>query len=143
MVDYGRNLTMTYITGTWGEQAQARSKTRNEYFKRYRRSKYPFNRGKYPYSSYQKERIRVKRDELISVMGGKCLKCGFLDKRALQIDHVHGGGSKERNLAGPSFYSRVLKSYLKNEDKYQLLCANCNFIKRDENHELARGGVKI
>lgn len=79
---------------------------------------------------------RKRRLDIISYLGGKCVKCGFSDWRALQIDHVNGGGSKERvatcgaNMAG--YYKRI------KEDKtgrYQLLCANCNWIKKYENNE--------
>lgn len=78
------------------------------------------------------------RNAALEAFGNKCNKCGFADKRALQIDHVSGNGNKERketiNVA--TFYRNVLKSFLDNENKYQLLCANCNWIKRYENNEL-------
>jgi len=70
------------------------------------------------------------------ILGNKCVKCGFLDERALQIDHINGGGRKERmNMVGTTFYKFVLESVLKEENRYQLLCANCNWIKRHENNE--------
>lgn len=85
-----------------------------------------------------------KRTRLAAVeaLGSKCVRCGFTDKRALQIDHIHGGGSKERKERGFSvnFHRHVLLSFLKGEGKYQLLCANCNWIKRFENNE-ARGRI--
>ena len=70
-------------------------------------------------------------------MGGKCVRCGFSDPRALQIDHINGGGSKERKERGfnGNFHRHVLKSFINKENKYQLLCANCNWIKRVENNE--------
>lgn len=76
------------------------------------------------------------RADLLFVMGGKCFRCGFNDWRALQIDHINGGGHKERSRIGPSYWNKVLKSFLDKEGVYQLLCANCNFIKRYENGEL-------
>jgi len=61
------------------------------------------------------------------------MQCGFDDFRALQIDHINGGGSSERKtLKKDSLYREVLKD---NTNKYQLLCANCNSIKRIENNE--------
>jgi hypothetical protein len=42
---------------------------------------------------------RKKRQELIMVLGGHCIKCGFSDWRALQVDHTNGGGAKERRTA--------------------------------------------
>jgi len=73
-------------------------------------------------------------------LGRVCNRCGFSDPRALQIDHVHGGGTKEgkeRSGRGAGLYRRVL---LDTTGKYQLLCANCNWIKRYENGE-HRGGA--
>ncbi len=76
------------------------------------------------------------RNNLLNLMGNICCKCGFSDKRALQIDHINGGGIKERVLYNTKDYHRVVLKSLKNkENKYQLLCANCNWIKRYENRE--------
>lgn len=81
---------------------------------------------------------RKMRKAVLEVLGNKCAKCGFSDSRALQIDHINGGGSKERKTTGTGsayFYKTVLESFIKKEQKYQLLCANCNWIKRYENKE--------
>lgn len=70
------------------------------------------------------------RAKVIEFMGGVCCKCGFDDPRALQIDHIMGNGNKDR--AKTNWYSRY-KKILNGEDKScQLLCANCNWIKRAE-----------
>lgn len=64
----------------------------------------------------------------------ECFKCGFDDVRALQIDHVNGGGSadyrKFRNNR-PKYY----RSMLGHLEDFQILCANCNTIKVIENRE--------
>lgn len=75
--------------------------------------------------------------QIFSLLGGKCKHCGFSDRRALQIDHVNGGGGQEiRTLGtGPKYYNHVLLSISMAENRYQLLCANCNWIKRFENNE--------
>lgn len=92
-------------------------------------------------NQYAKDRARRFRDAVIEILGGKCVKCGFDDKRALQIDHINGDGNIER-LEGKGFGSgyakRVLESVIKGENKYQLLCANHNWIKRCENNEVKR-----
>ncbi len=77
------------------------------------------------------------REEMFKVLGNKCVKCGFSDRRALQIDHINGGGIKERGKGSSTkhFHLKVLRSVEKKESKYQLLCANCNWIKRFENRE--------
>ena len=76
------------------------------------------------------------RHRIIELLGGKCAKCGIDDVRVLQIDHVNGSGNAERGRMCPySYYKCVLKSIEANEHKYQLLCANCNWIKRYETGE--------
>lgn len=77
--------------------------------------------------------FRIK-EEVISLLGGKCYICGYSDRRALQIDHIHGNGINERKITNYySFRRKLLK--LNAEEltrEYQLLCANCNQIKRIE-----------
>ena len=78
------------------------------------------------------------RLNLINLLGGPvCVRCGFNDIRALQIDHKNGGGVRETRKIGN--FPMTLK-YLKNpksaKEKLQILCANCNWIKRCVNNEL-------
>lgn len=86
---------------------------------------------------YQKQYEKRIRLVALETLGGKCVSCGFNDKRALQIDHIEGGGSKERKQLGFNgrFHKHVVQSFLNKENKYQLLCANCNWIKRVERKE--------
>lgn len=77
---------------------------------------------------YQELRHRV-----LEKLGGQCVECGFSDYRALQIDHINGGGDEDRRThSKKTFYENVLEDDGK---VYQLLCANCNWIKRYENKE--------
>ena len=89
---------------------------------------------------YQKTYLQKLRKSTIEALGGKCVRCGFTDRRALQIDHINGGGSKERKEKGfnMEFHKHVLQSFLKKENKYQILCANCNWIKRFEQKEVGK-----
>ncbi len=67
---------------------------------------------------------------------------GCTDRRALQFDHVGGGGSTEpRGLTRLYLIRRDLKWAKPKERNYQLLCANCNWIKRHEAGE-ARGAAQ-
>lgn len=88
-------------------------------------------------AAYRKEYPRRERAAVIEAMGGKCIKCGISDTRVLQIDHINAGGSKERKERKfkYTFNKHVLVSFINGENKYQLLCANCNWIKRAENNE--------
>lgn len=80
-----------------------------------------------------KKSTRKRRLKLIEVLGGKCVHCSFTDWRALQVDHPYGYGLQDRKRFKNSyqFFNYVLKF----PEEYQLLCANCNWIKRYENKE--------
>ena len=82
---------------------------------------------------YARKRLGEIRERVLDKYGRKCARCGFTDERALQIDHVHRNKNKDRT--GPDFYLKVLRD---KKGDYQLLCANCNWIKRHENGETAR-----
>ena len=77
-----------------------------------------------------------RRKKLMELLGGiKCARCGFDDYRALHIDHVNGGGNREKLMLGQaSFPLRFIREEIERygRDKYQVLCANCNWIKRHE-----------
>lgn len=101
-----------------------------------------------PSKSYYKKRLRVPRPpklpglprpklpsirvRAINKLGGVCIRCSFSDIRALQIDHINGDGTIERKSLSPC---KLYKLALNNPTKYQVLCANCNWIKRVENKE--------
>jgi hypothetical protein len=79
-----------------------------------------------------------KKIQIHNLLGSCCVKCGFNDIRALQIDHIYSGGYVERkqyNANPRKYYANILISIQNKENKYQLLCANCNWIKRYENNE--------
>ena len=112
------------------------------------RTEYPTKKyyAKY-YRMHKKERhkatrdyVRRKRLEAIQLLGEKCsnpfclIPGGCKDFRCLQIDHIHGHGNHD-NRKSSVYYNRVIESVKKGERKYQLLCANCNWIKRFENKE--------
>lgn len=81
--------------------------------------------------------IEFIRLQIMDILGGReCIKCGFSDKRALQFDHINGGGIKElRQMSPPKMYLYYLNNPNIAKKKLQLLCANCNWIKRHENKE--------
>ena len=60
----------------------------------------------------------------------QCFLCGFSDIRALQIDHVNGGGTKERRTTNNMTYLKnILASVESGQKDYVVLCANCHQIK--------------
>lgn len=59
--------------------------------------------------------------------------------RALQLDHKNGGGRKEMIAIGvQQMYRQYLLKPELAKEKLQVLCANCNSIKRFENKESRR-----
>lgn len=72
------------------------------------------------------------------MLGHKCAVCGFEDARALQIDHINGDGYIDRGNRGYNY--AFFKEILADPNaklKYQILCANHNWIKRHEQNEVA------
>jgi hypothetical protein len=56
------------------------------------------------------------------------------DPDALQIDHINGGGAIEsRKIGSRGVRTKILNGETK---EYQILCANCNTIKRTKNGEV-------
>lgn len=73
------------------------------------------------------------RQQILAKYGNHCRCCHFNHPAALQIDHVYGGGSLEVKTIGRyTFLKKVLDD---TKHEYQLLCANCNCIKRVLNQE--------
>lgn len=105
-------------------------KEHREYMKKYREE----NREQY--RKYQREYRRIytqkQRKKLIILLGSKCVYCGCSDWQCLQIDHVNNDGYKEFNSFKSTYfyYKRILEQILSGSKRYQLLCANCNQIKR-------------
>ena len=88
------------------------------------------------FNTYKASWSAKRRLKVIELLGGKCLHCGFTDVRALQLDHINGGGSKVRDGKN---HNNMITKYLKDielaKEEVQVLCANCNWIKRYENRE--------
>jgi len=99
---------------------------------------------------YMKGYAAGVRSCVIAALGGKCKRCGAKNPACLQIDHVRGGGTRKelalqvygRRSRGPhparqTYYKKVIREALAGSKKYQLLCANRNWIKRDKQGEHA------
>jgi len=87
---------------------------------------------------FSKERCRSARQDIVRVLGGKCSTCGFQDWRALQADHINPFPGENRISNSIQLLNDIKKSLREGVHKYQLLCANCNWIKRYENDEHRR-----
>lgn len=88
---------------------------------------------------HKKQRIEF----LIKIGECKCRICGFSDWRALQIDHVNGDGFIERKKYGGAITRKQQTKLIEeNPQNYQILCCNCNWIKKYENKEHAKIRIK-
>ena len=92
---------------------------------------------------YPKRKWQNVKSVVFDLYGRKCVRCGFSDMRALQLDHVKDDGNLNRirkrdgkrvTKTQPAWYD-AMKSY--RPEKYQILCANCNWIKRHERENKA------
>lgn len=85
-------------------------------------------------SALKGTKSKFYRAAVLQKLGAFCKKCGFSDERALQIDHIDGGKAGHCITRDYIYYQRILND----PDiltKFQILCANHNWIKRIENDE--------
>ncbi len=83
---------------------------------------------------------REKRTLILEAHGAKCKRCGFDDPRALQFDHIKGGGCKQQKELQ---WLKRLNWMIDNPDEIQVLCATCNWIKKAENNEQPPGPPRV
>ena len=82
-------------------------------------------------------RAEKRRTVLVNLMGGICKCCGENDPIYLQFDHVNNDGNLEKKSErGHRSWKLSLKAYQANPNRYQLLCANCNWAKQLNGGEL-------
>ena len=98
-------------------------------------------------TEFQKTNIRklareYKRSDRLKIIDhyseGKnnCNNCGISDLRVLSIDHINGNGSTHREelrKKGTSLYRWIINNNY--PSGFQILCMNCQFVKRTENNE--------
>ena len=91
----------------------------------YKNNKNKFN--KYRRKMHRENKIK----DLFHYSNGtmSCVKCGYSDIRALEIDHINNDGAEHRKKVGSSwdFYLRLIKNDY--PEGYQVLCRNCNWLK--------------
>lgn len=70
---------------------------------------------------------RRLRERVITKLGGKCVKCGCNEFDALEINHINGGGRKEKKKwdCSKSFWLAILKGTRKTDD-LEVRCRLCN-----------------
>ena len=85
-----------------------------------------FNKRVSRYQSMTGYKLKLK---VIEMLGGKCCVCGISDPRVLQVNHLKGGGGKDRAKYGYSsgYWSAIISGRRSTED-LDLRCANCNIL---------------
>lgn len=70
-----------------------------------------------------------QRVKVLEAYGDCCAVCGITDRDVLQIDHVNNDGAEERRKtrSKTTLVNKIIKAGF--SDRYQLLCANCNWKK--------------
>ena len=68
---------------------------------------------------YKQQRLRC-----IEAYGGKCRCCGEAENRFLTLDHVNGGGNKDRRAIRSTLWSWLIRNNY--PSGFQVLCYNCN-----------------
>jgi len=81
-------------------------------------------------NGYKIYREEIKQ-QVFEVLGKECAKCGFDDLRALQLDHIIP--VKETRMRKTTL--RIHKEIIAGSQDYQILCANCNWIKGPRRYE--------
>jgi RNA polymerase-binding transcription factor DksA len=83
-----------------------------------------------------REKGKIKRREIklkiINAYGGKCACCGENIPEFLTLEHIKGGGQKERKALRSKYSCQSLYKKLINENfpsGYSILCFNCNITK--------------
>ncbi len=143
MLEYGRRYYREHINERREYNKRRYKENREkvlEYNKKWRRKNRARRRDDHAKWRYE---LRMKVFKHLSGDPPHCVLCGFSDTRALQIDHIRGGGLKERKKRNLStIRSRIVNMPAVEARKdYQILCANCNYIKKMGNAN-ERGGVK-
>ena len=88
------------------------------------------------------------RDLIFKHLGqNKCQMCGFRDKRAFTLDHIHDDGYIDKKNYKSEGGIPIFKKYAHDPElarkKLQVLCMNCNFIKEVERKKRINGNPDL
>ena len=154
----GRTLPLTEFhrksTGKNGRDSKCKKCKLVEYKEYYHKKREEYLKTDAAYYQKNKERLsiyykkrykgyivrdRSLRLDVLKKINPKldCKECGIDDIRVLVIDHIKNDGYKERReMNYSSFYRKILKMSAEEiSEKYQILCRNCNWIRRLEDIE--------
>ena len=83
-------------------------------------------------TNQKKYNLEQKLKVLEHLGGSRCMVCGYGNPMALCVDHIHNNGAQDRKRNSTyTIRKRILNMSEKEARRdYQILCANCNQIKR-------------
>lgn len=90
------------------------------------------NKNKDKIRSYRKKRRNKIKQKVIDLYGGQCSCCGETIIQFLTMDHIEGGGSRDRRKSKNhiDIWRSMVKEYhedsINAKKKYRVLCFNCN-----------------
>lgn len=120
---------MTSRYKLWYENNKEKAREQKKILMRKLRSENPEKYNEQSKKSKVKQRLK-----LFEMYGTVCSRCGFEDMRALSLDHVNNNGGEERRQLGErGVYKKAKDVY--DPETYQILCMNCQFIKRSEHSD--------
>lgn len=79
-------------------------------------------------------KLELKKKILEEYGGAKCVCCNEDETVFLSLDHINGGGNKERKelmgdsrIGGYQFYKYLKNNNYPMKEMYRILCMNCQF----------------
>lgn len=84
---------------------------------------------------------RAFKKEVVEAYGGQCQACQESELCVLSIDHVYDDGAREREKPGWGVGYQMklrLKELGWPQDRYQLLCMNCQYRKREYGRDTSK-----
>lgn len=72
------------------------------------------------------------KNRAIENLEGKCKGCSCADPELLQFDNIHGRGTRHNKSVS---WSKRYRNIIEGAPGWQLLCAQCNWKKRQVDHD--------
>lgn len=89
-------------------------------------------------NEYYRERYYKRKNELLEILGGKCIKCGITD--GLEFDHIDPE-NKNFNI-GKCIHGKSIEDLNEELKKCQILCSPCHKEKNKVDNGEARHGTR-
>jgi len=84
-------------------------------------------------NQHHKTQREIEKEKVYNHYGWECKCCGENNIEFLSLDHIKGGGKKQRKEGGQHQYGWIIKNNF--PDNFQVLCMNCNFARGKTNNK--------